>query len=73
MKGQHQNPAEAVEGMKICNAAYACGHHWGTVQLTDEAIDAPIIALEAALKDQGVAREKFRPMRPGEVYDVPTV
>lgn len=73
MKGQHQNPAEAVEGMKICNATYACGHHWGTVQLTDEAIDAPIIALEAALKDQNVARENFRPMRPGEVFDVPVV
>ncbi len=71
MKGQHQNPAEAVEGMKICGAAYACGHHWGTVQLTDEAIDAPVIALKAALSEHGVADGRFRPMRPGEVFDVP--
>ncbi len=25
MKAQHQNPEEAVEGMKLCNAAYAAG------------------------------------------------
>ncbi|NTF33284.1 MBL fold metallo-hydrolase [Rhizobium skierniewicense] len=73
MKGHHQNPTEAVEGMKICNAAYACGHHWGTVQLTDEAIDAPIIALKTALSEHGVAQDRFRPMRPSEVFDVPYV
>ena len=71
MKGQHRHPSEAVEGMKICGAAYACGHHWGTVQLTDEAIDAPLVALKAALSEHGVAPDRFRPMRPGEVFDVP--
>ncbi len=25
MKAQHQNPEEAVEGMRLCNAAYAAG------------------------------------------------
>lgn len=71
MKGQHQNPDEAVEGMLLCGARHVCGHHWGTVQLTDEAVDAPIIALKAALSEQGVSEERFRPMRPGEVFDVP--
>ena len=71
MKAQHQNPQEAVEGLQLCNAAYAAGHHFGTVQLTDEAIEAPVRALEVALKDQGVAPERFRALRAGEVFDVP--
>jgi len=72
MKGQHQNPAEAVEGMKICGAAHVCGHHWGTVQLTDEAVEAPLVALKAALAEQGIDESRFQPMRPGEVFDVPS-
>jgi L-ascorbate metabolism protein UlaG (beta-lactamase superfamily) len=71
MKGQHQNPAEAVEGMVLCDARHVCGHHWGTVQLTDEAIDAPVFALQLALNEKGLEHSRFRPMRPGEVFDVP--
>ncbi len=71
MAAQHQNPAEAVRGMTDCNAAFAAGHHWGTFQLTDEGLEAPLRALEAALDQQGIARERFRPLRPGEVWDVP--
>jgi L-ascorbate metabolism protein UlaG (beta-lactamase superfamily) len=66
MKGQHQNPEEAVEGFKALNARLALGHHWGTVQLTDEAIDAPREALYAALDAAGLARERFIPMQPGQ-------
>ncbi len=73
MRAQHQNPQEAVEGMRLCNASYAAGHHFGTVQLTNEGIEAPVQALEVALKDQGVTPEKFRPLRAGEVFDVPAV
>lgn len=71
MRGQHQNPEEAVEGMRLCNAAYAIGHHFGTVQLTNEAIDQPVADLHAALDRAGVARDRFRPLMPGEVFDVP--
>ncbi len=71
MKGQHQNPEEAVKGMRLCNAAYVAGHHFGTFQLTDEAIDAPVAALDAALAAEGVAPERFRALRAGEVFDVP--
>jgi L-ascorbate metabolism protein UlaG (beta-lactamase superfamily) len=71
MKGQHQNPEEAAMGMQLCNAAYVAGHHFATFQLTDEAIDAPVAALEAALHEQGIAPERFRPLRAGEVFDVP--
>ena len=71
MKGQHQNPDEAVEGMKRANIAHAAGHHWGTFQLTDEAWDAPAEALAAALEREGIASDRFRPLRPGEAMDVP--
>ncbi len=71
MKGQHQNPQEAVAGMELCGARWVAGHHWATFQLTDEAIHHPRDALHAALDAQGVTRERFRPMLPGEVWDVP--
>ena len=73
MKGQHQNPEEAVKGMKLCNAAYVAGHHFATFQLTDEGIDAPVQALDVALKAEGVEPDRFRPLRAGEVFDVPVV
>ena len=73
MRAQHQNPEEAVEGMRLCNAAYAIGHHFGTIQLTNEAIDQPVIDLMKALDEAGVSRERFRALLPGESFDVPPV
>jgi L-ascorbate metabolism protein UlaG (beta-lactamase superfamily) len=70
MKGQHQNPDEAVQGMKLCNADSVAGHHFATFQLTDEPIDAPTLALQAALKSHAIDPQRFRPMRAGEVFDV---
>ncbi|MEO3387169.1 MBL fold metallo-hydrolase [Mesorhizobium sp. CAU 1741] len=71
MEHQHQNPREAVEGMRLANAAYAAGHHWGVFRLTDEPVDEPRDHLQAALEAQGVGRERFRAMQPGEAWDVP--
>ncbi|MEW6630123.1 MAG: MBL fold metallo-hydrolase [Pseudomonadota bacterium] len=71
MAPQHQNPEEAVQGMKLCNAAHAAGCHWGTFQLTDEPIHEPAMKLEEALAVEDVQPERFRAMRPGEVWDVP--
>lgn len=71
MQGQHQNPDEAVQGLKLCGAAYASGHHFGTFQLTDEAIDTPVEHLRAALDAHGVEHHRFRPLLAGEVFDVP--
>ena len=71
MEPQHQNPEEAVEGMELCGAAHVAGHHWGTFRLTDEAIGEPRDRLHAALDARGIARDRFRPMLPGEVWDVP--
>ncbi|GLQ34882.1 membrane protein [Amylibacter marinus] len=68
MKGQHQNPAEAVQGMILCNAEYAIGHHWGTFQLTNEAVDAPPKALGEALARDTIPADRFVAMAPGQVW-----
>ncbi|KUM23768.1 hypothetical protein AU467_07940 [Mesorhizobium loti] len=72
MAPQHQNPEEAVQGMKLCNAAHAAGCHWGTFHLTDEPIEEPAQRLAEALAAEGVSPERFRAMRPGEVWEVPS-
>lgn len=71
MAGQHQNPEEAVRAMALCGARTAAGHHWATFRLTDEAIDEPRAHLIEALDHAGVGRGRFRPLLPGEVWDVP--
>lgn len=71
MRDQHMNPAEAVQVMIDCGAKRAMAHHWGTVQLTNEGIEAPRIALAAALAERGVAPDMFRAIRPGEVWELP--
>jgi L-ascorbate metabolism protein UlaG (beta-lactamase superfamily) len=71
MEGQHQNPDEAVRGMLLCNAAFVAGCHWGTFQLTNEPIGDPREKLFEALDAYRVGQERFRPMLPGEVWDVP--
>ncbi len=71
MEAQHQNPAEAVEGMKLARAAHVAGHHWATFQLTNEPLEEPREQLHLALDEAGIDRSRFRPMLPGEVWDVP--
>ena len=71
MRDQHQNPEEAVEGFVISGARHAIGHHWGTFQLTNEARGDPPADLQKALDAKGIARERFRALHPGEVFDVP--
>ncbi len=70
MKGQHQNPQEAVDGFQLCNADFAVGHHWGTFQLTNEAIHHPADHLAEALAKAGIAPARFKPLRPGEAFEV---
>jgi len=67
MRDQHMNPEDAVKALRDCGAERALAHHHGTFQLTDEAIDAPVAALHAALDAAGEPRERFVALRPGEV------
>lgn len=69
MQGQHVNPEEAAQALELCGAEFALGHHWGTFQLTDEAIDAPVDALAEARASRGWSVDRFRAVRPGEVWE----
>lgn len=71
MEAQHQNPAEAVEGFRLINAAHAIGHHFGTFQLTNEPIDAPVDHLAEALLAAEIESTRFRPLGAGQMFDVP--
>jgi L-ascorbate metabolism protein UlaG (beta-lactamase superfamily) len=70
MGDQHMNPAESVRAFQASGAELALGHHYGTFQLTDEAIDAPVEALHAARIDAGIDPEQFRLLQPGEVWEM---
>lgn len=70
MRDQHMNPTDAVKALADCGAQQALAHHHGTFQLTDEAIDAPVIALAAALEAANVPRERFLTLRPGQVFEL---
>lgn len=66
MAAQHVNPEEAVRIMLDCGAARAFGHHWGTFQLTYEAIVAPVVDLASALASRQIPPERFQALRPGQ-------
>nr|WP_238539253.1 MBL fold metallo-hydrolase [Halomonas sp. KM-1] len=71
MQSQHQNPEEAVQGMMLCGARNAIGHHWGSFQLTDEAVEQPRQDLHAALSRAAISQERFRALLPGDAWEVP--
>ena len=70
MRDQHMNPAESVQALIDCGAELALAHHHGTFQLTDEAIDAPANALAEALQAAAIPTERFRTLRPGQVWEL---
>ena len=70
MRDMHMNPAESVQAFIECGAELALAHHYGTFQLTDEAIDAPAAALAEALQGAGIPAERFRTLRPGQVWQL---
>ena len=69
MRDQHMNPEDAVKALQDCGAEAALAHHHGTFQLTDEAIDAPVIALAEALEQAQIPRERFLALQPGQVFE----
>jgi L-ascorbate metabolism protein UlaG (beta-lactamase superfamily) len=70
MRDMHMNPEESVRAFRDCGAELALGHHYGTFQLTDEAIDAPVLALEKARVEAEVTPEQFRLLKPGQFWQV---
>lgn len=71
MEYSHMNPREAVQAFEDIGAEHAVAHHFGTIQLTDEPIEAPAEGLAEALATRGIAPERFRALRPGSVWFVP--
>ena len=69
MAAQHVDPAEAVRIFRDVAAKRALGIHWGTFQLTDEAREAPRLALATALSAAGIAPHRFVAAHPGGVYE----
>lgn len=63
-----RRPVEAVQEFLLCQARNAIGHHWGSFQLTNEAIEAPRAALDDALALHDIDPGRFRALRPGEVW-----
>jgi len=70
MRDQHMNPEDAVKALADCGAERALAHHHGTFQLTDEAIDAPVVALGEALDAAEIPRERFTVLKPGQVVEI---
>jgi L-ascorbate metabolism protein UlaG (beta-lactamase superfamily) len=66
MAGAHMNPAEAVQAHHDLGAHRSVGMHFGTFQLTDEPIEAPLQALSEARKVAGLAEEHFSTQGFGE-------
>jgi L-ascorbate metabolism protein UlaG (beta-lactamase superfamily) len=62
----HMNPEEAVRAHVEVKARASVGMHFGTFQLTDEAIDEPLRALERARANAGISAEAFRVLGFGE-------
>ncbi len=60
MKDIHMNPAEAVQAHVDLAARRSIAMHFGTFQLTPEAIDEPVRELAKALRERGVPAEQFR-------------
>ncbi|MBB5193497.1 L-ascorbate metabolism protein UlaG (beta-lactamase superfamily) [Silvimonas terrae] len=66
MHNQHVNPAESVQIHRELRSRQSMGIHWGTFELTDEALDQPPQDLEQACADQGLAPGEFFVLRHGQ-------
>jgi L-ascorbate metabolism protein UlaG (beta-lactamase superfamily) len=70
MRDQHMDPEESVKALTDSGAEFALAHHHGTFQLTDETIEAPVEGLAAALTEARIPAERFRTLKPGQVWEL---
>jgi L-ascorbate metabolism protein UlaG (beta-lactamase superfamily) len=71
MRDHHVDPEEAVAIFQDCGASFALAHHWGTFQLTHEAIGEPPKRLAIALERANIPAGHFQIKQPGAFFDVP--
>jgi L-ascorbate metabolism protein UlaG (beta-lactamase superfamily) len=70
MRAQHMNPEEAVLAHKALGSRASLAIHHGTIQLTDEAIDAPVRDLRAALTQHSIDPSRFLVPDAGDVLTI---
>lgn len=70
MQHQHVDPAQAVQIHLDLQATRSLGIHWGTFELTDEALDEPPRALRQALQARAVDPASFITTAPGEILKI---
>ncbi len=66
MAEQHMNPHEAAQTHRDLGAARSIGVHWGTFNLTDEALDQPPIDLASAKRSLGLSDDAFSLLKIGQ-------
>jgi L-ascorbate metabolism protein UlaG (beta-lactamase superfamily) len=71
MANSHVDPAEAVRIFEMLNPLRALGMHWGTFQLSLEAIDDPRRALADLRRRRGIAPDRFIATEAGRSFTVP--
>ena len=71
MRRQHVDPPEAVQIHRDLQARQSIGIHWGSFELTDEALDEPPRALARALQQAGEPAGNFIVLRHGETWKAP--
>jgi L-ascorbate metabolism protein UlaG (beta-lactamase superfamily) len=65
----HTSPEEAVAIHKEVGARYSIGMHFGTFPLGDDGQTDPVVDLGAALRQQGVAADRFVTLEEGKAFD----
>lgn len=70
MQAQHVDPTEAVRIHQDVQARLSVGMHWGTFELADDALDAPIGELPAALQRAGLPADAMRLLAHGQTLVV---
>jgi L-ascorbate metabolism protein UlaG (beta-lactamase superfamily) len=71
MQESHIGPAEAVRVFEALNPAHALAVHWGTFQLSFEAINDPPRDLAAQLRLRRIAPDRFVATDVGRTFRVP--
>ena len=71
MQPVHMDPEEAVRAFADLGAGRAIGMHWGTFQLTDEAMDEPPRRLAEALRRAGMSADRFGVLDVGQTRQLP--
>lgn len=65
MSAVHMNPEDAVQAHLDLQSPPSIGMHFGTFQMTSEAIDQPLLDLAQACEARGVSRSRFHTIAVG--------